>query len=465
MRIDIIVAYVPRYRKGHLRTFVPPITGIHLAALTPPKHEVRVIHQKVEPVPFDTDADLIAISTQTGFAPAAYRIAAEFKQRGKTVIGGGPHVTFCPDEALRVFDAIAIGEAESVWEQILTDAERGCLEQRYVGEPSPMKGLPIPRYDMLPDAFFVKRVVQATRGCPFSCSFCSVPTLNPGFRMRPVPDVLRDIAYDDFPNWWQRKLVWFWDDNLLANRRYAKDLLRGMIPYRKWWLTQASIDIVEDKELLDLMQASGCIGIFLGIESFSRCALEQAHKKQNRVEEYRRCIGILHDRGICVMAGFIAGFDGDAYADVVAMSHQLHDAGVDVPYLSILTPFKGTPLYATLEEDGRLLPNRGWEYYNGYNVAFSPANMRPGELVRAHRALWARAFSFRQCAGRALRSVGRLRLGALLMALCMNGFYGLKAARRNLPADMTEGVPDGIGHRGGIHHGGALPTAPVAYPV
>jgi len=281
--------------------------------------------------------------------------------------------------------------------------------------------------------------------------------------MRPVPDVLRDIAYDDFPHWWQRKLVWFWDDNLLANRRYAKELLRGMLPYRKWWLTQASIDIVEDGELLDLMQASGCIGIFLGIESFSRDALEQARKKQNRIEEYRRCIGILHDRGICVMAGFIAGFDGDAVADVAGMSRQLYDVGVDVPYLSILTPFRGTPLYTKLDGDGRLLPNRGWEYYNGYNVAFSPANMSPNELVRAHRVLWAKAFSLRQCVGRTLRSVGKLRSGALLMALCMNGFYGLKAARGNLPADMTEGIPDGIGHRGGIHIGGALPTASIPH--
>jgi radical SAM superfamily enzyme YgiQ (UPF0313 family) len=167
MRIDIIVAYIPRYRKGHLRTFVPPLTGIHLAALTPPPHEVRVIHQKVEPIPFDSDADLIAISTQSGFAPAAYSIAAEFKRRGKTVIGGGPHVTFCQAEALGLFDAIVVGEAESVWHEVLTDAANGHLQARYVGQPCAMQDVPSPRYDLLPDAFFVKRVVQATRGGPF----------------------------------------------------------------------------------------------------------------------------------------------------------------------------------------------------------------------------------------------------------------------------------------------------------
>jgi len=276
--------------------------------------------------------------------------------------------------------------------------------------------------------------------------------------MRPVEEVIRDIAYNDFPRWWQRKLVWFWDDNLLANRRYAKDLLRAMIPYRKWWLTQASIDIAEDEELLDLMQASGCIGIFLGIESFSRKALDQAHKKQNQIDAYRRCIDILHRRGICVMAGFIAGFDGDTYQSIVEMSDQLYNVGVDVPYLSILTPFKGTPLYKSLDAAGRLLQHRGWEFYNGYNVAFSPSEMTPSDLVRAHRALWARAFSLRQCFGRGARSILKLRLGALMMALCMNLFYGLKAARRNLPCDMTHGIPDGVTCPGGIHLGGALPT-------
>ncbi|MBT7065261.1 MAG: B12-binding domain-containing radical SAM protein, partial [Verrucomicrobia bacterium] len=400
-----------------------------------------VIHQKVEPIPFDSDADLIAISTQSGFAPAAYRIAAEFKRRGKTVIGGGPHVTFCEDEAARVFDSIVIGEAEAVWQAMIADAEKGLLKARYVGGPCAMEGLPSPRYDLLPDAFFVKRVVQATRGCPFSCSFCSVPSLNPGFRMRPVADVMRDITYNHFKRWWQRKLVWFWDDNLLADRRYAKELLRAMIPHKKWWLTQASIDIARDEELLDLMQESGCIGIFLGIESFHQNALQQAHKQHNRIEEYRRCIALLHERGICVMAGFIAGFDSDTPASIVAMSDQLFDIGVDVPFLSILTPFKGTALHDTFEQEGRLIPQRGWEFYNGFNVAFTPANMDADELKEAHRQLWTKAFSLRHCVGRLLRSTHRLRLGAFLMTLCMNGFYGLKALRRNTPANMCDGIP------------------------
>jgi radical SAM superfamily enzyme YgiQ (UPF0313 family) len=243
MKIDIIVVYMPRYPRGHEMNFVPPITGIHLAALTPSQHQVRVIHQQLQPVPIDTDADLVAVSFFSGFAPEAYRLARLFKDQGKRIIAGGPHATFWPDEALRFFDAVVIGEAESVWLEVLQDAEAGALKARYFGQPRPLDGLPTPRYDLLGPGFFVRRVVQATRGCPFFCSFCSVPSVNPGFRVRPVAEVVRDIAYNDFPHWWQRKVVWFWDDNLTAKRAYIKELLQAMIPLKKWWLTQASMDI------------------------------------------------------------------------------------------------------------------------------------------------------------------------------------------------------------------------------
>ena len=268
MKIDIILAYIPRYRFGHEKDFVPPLTGIHLAALTPTRHKVRVIHQKLEAPPAETDADLVAISFFSGFAPEAYRLARHYRTRGKLVVGGGPHVTFSEEEASQNFDALVIGEAESVWVKLLEDAERGELKPVYRGVPQALDIIPTPRYDLLPDRFFIKRVVQATRGCPFHCSFCTVPSINPGFRMRPVDKVLTDIRYNNFRHWWQRKLVWFWDDNLTANRPYIRELLSGMVPLKKWWLTQASMDIAKDESLLELMKASGCIGVFFGIESF-----------------------------------------------------------------------------------------------------------------------------------------------------------------------------------------------------
>lgn len=433
MNIDIIVVYQARYTLGHEMNFVPPITGIHLAALTPSKHYVRVFHQQLDEISFDTDADLIALSFFTGFASEAYRLARIFKGLGKTVIVGGPHATFWPDEALRIVDSVVVGEAESVWGELLLDAERGELKPRYEGHPLPLNDLPTPRYDLLSSEFFVRRVVQATRGCPFSCSFCSVPSVNPGFRMRPVDDVIADIQYNDFPHWWQRKVVWFWDDNLTARRGYIEKLLKTMIPLKKWWLTQASLDIAKDPALLDLMKASGCIGVFFGIESFGPESLKDANKRQNKIEQYRQAIDAVHARGIAVMAGFIAGFDGDTPESIVGMAERLQEIGVDVPFLSILTPYKGTPLYDKLEEEGRLLRERGWQFYNGYNVAFCPLQMTPAELLKAHRTLWKKAFSPIYVLRRMSRAPFRLHLGAMLLSLAMNGFYGLKALRGNQP--------------------------------
>ena len=151
MNIDIIIVYIQRYQKGHEMHFVPPLTGIHLAVLTPAKHEVRVIHQQVEPVNLETDADVVVLSFFSGFAPEAYRLAEAYRQRGKIIIAGGPHVTFAPEEASRFVDAVVIGEGESVWAQIFEDIEQNQLQPRYVGEALPLTEIPTPRYDLLPN--------------------------------------------------------------------------------------------------------------------------------------------------------------------------------------------------------------------------------------------------------------------------------------------------------------------------
>jgi radical SAM superfamily enzyme YgiQ (UPF0313 family) len=450
MKIDIVIVYIRRYRNGHEAHFVPPLTGIHLAALTPAKHTVRVIHQQVEIVDLDSDADVIVLSFFSGFAPEAYRLATEYRKRGKITIAGGPHVTFAPEEALRFVDSVVIGEGESVWEQIFQDVERDTLQSRYTGKAMPLTDIPTPRYDLLSPQFFVRRVVQATRGCPFTCSFCTVPTLNPGFRTRPMESVLNDIRYNDFKWWWQRKLVWFWDDNLTANRPYIKELLRQMIPLRKWWLTQASMDITQDDELLDLMRDSGCIGIFFGIESFGQASLADAGKRQNKVAEYQSKIKKLHDRGIGVMAGFISGLDGDTPESIRDMANQLEEIGVDVPFLSILTPFKGTQSYSKMVDAGRLRSDLGWEFYNGYNVTFVPSKMTPTELLHAHRDLWRSAFNPQSIVRRIGRSLFSLRGGAVMMCGIMNLFYGLKALTNNEPisfegTDRYQSIRESIG--------------------
>jgi radical SAM superfamily enzyme YgiQ (UPF0313 family) len=435
MKVRIVVSYVPRYRRGHTWHFVPPVTGMHLAAITPAGHEVELIHEQVRDVPVDDAPDLVAISFFSGFARRAYELADRYRALGVRVVAGGPHVSYWVDEALAHFDAVVVGEAESVWPEVLADFERGAPKRVYRGEARPLVDLPTPRYDLLEDRFVVRRVLQATRGCPFSCSFCSVPDLNPGFRVRPIADVIRDVATTHFDRFWQEKVAWFWDDNLLVQRRWAKELLRELAGLDKWWLTQASIDIVKDKELLELMERSGCIGIFLGVESLDDCDLRSVGKRQNKAREYQDAIAQLHDRGICVMAGFISGFDDQRKETIVATADRLNAIGVDVPFLSVLTPFRGTPLYDEHLRAGRILEDRDWPHYNGYGVAFRPARMTPDELFEAHRALWNRAFRPAAVAERLARGARQLSAGGMMLSAAMNGFYGLKQVSGNPPAD------------------------------
>ena len=479
MNIRIVVSYVPRYRRGHEWDFVPPVTGIHLAALSGPQHAIDVVHEQVRVPRVDTWPDLVAISFFSGFADRAYALADAYRSIGVAVVLGGPHVSYWVDEALAHADAVVVGEAESVWQQVLADFEREARDRPapasdaappvgsaaarrparrgarvYRGTARSLAGLPTPRYDLLEPRFLVPRVLQATRGCPFSCAFCSVPDLNPGFRVRPVEDVVRDIAATSFRGYFQDRVVWFWDDNLLVQRRWAKTLLGELRGLNKWWLTQASIDIVRDTELLDAMERSGCIGIFLGIESVDAEALKSVDKRQNRIAEYRDAVARLHGRGICVMAGFISGFDTQTPEAIVNVAEQLDALEFDVPFLSILTPFRGTPLYDELLRDGRILRDRGWAHYNGYNVAFRPKRMSPEALLAAHRRLWRRAFAPTAVAARIARGARQLRPGAALLSASMNGFYGLKRLTGNLPADALPAA----------HHEDEASRLPISHP-
>jgi radical SAM superfamily enzyme YgiQ (UPF0313 family) len=181
--------------------------------------------------------------------------------------------------------------------------------------------------------------------------------------------------------------------------------------------------------------------------------LKSAGKRQNKAAEYKDAISRLRDRGICVMAGFISGFDDQSPETILATADRLNAVGVDVPFLSILTPFRGTPLYEQHLSTGRILPERDWTYYNGYNVAFRPANMSPTDLLVAHRTMWKRAFGLKAVFQRLAGGARRLNHGGTMLSAAMNGFYGLKRLTGNLPIDMPVLGPSRISHH-------AKPIAP-----
>ena len=435
MKIDIIICYKKRYKRGHEIDFVPPITGIYLAALTPPKHEVRVFHQQVDKLDYETNAEIIALSFFSGFASEAFRLATTFREKNKTVIAGGPHITFNIEESLKYFDSIITGEADKIWGEILIDIEEHKLKKVYTGNICNMNFLPVPRYDLLSEKFIIKRVIQATRGCYYHCKFCSVPVINPQFRMRPVDDVIQEVKYNKFKYWWQRKIVWFWDDNLLLNRTYAIELLQRLKDENKWWLTQTSIDIADDENFLDLMKKSGCIGVFLGIESFNQNDLNLNNKKHNNILKYKKAIEKIHNKGIAVMAGFIIGFEHDTLKSIQQIPQLMRKIKIDVPFISILTPFKGTVIYHEMNAKGKIIKALNWSNFNGYNVAFKHNSLNETTLTNAHRQLWKNSFNPFNVILRICFGMSHLRFGAQILSLMMNSFYGLKYITCNHPVN------------------------------
>ena len=405
----------------------PSLSAIHLAALCPPGVDVTVHHEHVRPlVPSAVDADLVAITSTTGGSGRMYELADALRARGHAVILGGTHASLLPGEALAHADAVAVGEAERSFPRMLADFQRRRLGGVYRQEENlPLAGLPVPRYDLLEDEFRFRCFVQATRGCPHRCSFCTLKQLDHHFRTRPVREVIRDIEACEGRTWLQRKMVWFWDDNLTGDRDHARALFEALRPLRRWWWTQASIDVAQDRGLLRAAAASGCLAMFVGVESFSARNLLAVRKRQNRVEDYRRAVRTFHEAGIAVQAGIIVGLDDDTPESIRSIPEAVAEIGVDLAFLNVLTPFPATPLRDDLAASGRLL-ERPWSHHDAAHVTHRPARMTPAALEAAYWSAYADLHSPGRALRRVLRTAGTRRLPSMLLNGWADGLMALE---------------------------------------
>lgn len=364
---------VPRRRM--LRFSVLPLTTV--AALTPPPHEVRLVDENVEPLDLGADADVVGVTFMTALAPRAYAIADAFRRRGIVTVAGGYHPTFLPQEALRHFDAVVVGEAEAAWPRLLADLERGRLRNLYASDgPCDPATIPIPRRDLTARTarhYATIHAVQAGRGCVHGCRYCSVTAFHRrSHRSRPLENVLAEIR--DLPRHFM-----FVDDNLVADRAYAAQLFRGMLPLGKRWVAQASLELADDPELVQLASAAGCVGLFLGIETFSDRNLAAMEKGFNDRRSYRRRLDVLHRHGIGVIAGVIVGMDGDDRDVFQRTLRFLQELRVDAVQVNVMTPLPGTPLFERFERDGRML-DRDWSHFDFRHVVMRPARMTADQL-------------------------------------------------------------------------------------
>ena len=399
------------------------ITMPYLAACVPSGWQVNHVDEEAEDIDWTDQPDVVGITFHTPSAYHAYGLAAQFRSRGACVVMGGPHVTLLPEEAGRHADVIFVGEAEGLWEEFLDGFVRGTYRRMYRQRgPLSLAGIPMARKTLFHRNDFTSGVLFATRGCPNHCDFCSVVVMyGHGLAKRPIAEVAAEYAS------FQGKRIIFWDDNITADRQYAKDLFRAITPYRKWWSSQATIHAARDDELLYLAARSGCKQLFLGLESVSQSSMQEVRKGFNRVEDYARIINRVHAHGIAVQAGIVFGFDHDTPAIFKATVDFLEETGVQNATFNILTPYPGTPLFRKLDAQGRIL-TRDWRKYNGRtDVVFQPNQMSVEELLAGFRYANQRFYSLSSMVTRLWRSPLQI-----WWTLPLNLAYGVSWARTQL---------------------------------
>ena len=360
-----------------------PLTATSLAALVPDELEfdIRIIDESIDPVPFDEQFDLVAISCLTGTALKAYRIADIFRQKGSTVVLGGVHVTLLPDEAKQHADAIVKGFAERTWPQLLSDYVKGVMKKEYYDPEMHFHEIPVPRRDLQrKNGYMIPNVVSATRGCKGICDFCTVPVAGYGWYVRPIGEVIEEIK--NIPT---RRFV-FNDVSMGEDPEYLKALLRAMIPLKKVWGGLLSTKAFADKEIADLLKKSGCVYILIGLESINNMSLKGIFKGFNRFEEYSYIIELLHSINVVLMGCFIFGFDDDNLDVFERTVDFANEYKVDIPRYAIYTPYPGTEAFRKLKAEGRIL-HQYWEHYDTQHVVFQPRNMTPEQLDDGFR--WA----------------------------------------------------------------------------
>jgi radical SAM superfamily enzyme YgiQ (UPF0313 family) len=357
-----------------------------LAALTPADHHVTLIDENVEALNFDrlAHADLVCLTGMIVQRARMREILTELKQRGAFTVVGGPWVSVQEHYFGALADVIFVGEAEETWPRFLEEWKRGQHQRRYEqAAKTDMTTVPTPRFDLLKMQHYLFGSVQFSRGCPFQCEFCDIIVT---FGRRPrLKTSAQIIAELEALRAQKMNIAFIVDDNLIGNKKAVKVLLRDLVQYQRErrypfvFFTEASLDLAEDEELMELMMQANIASVFIGIESPNEQSLKETKKLQNIragtgtiVERVRR----VQKMGMDVWCGMILGFDHDDASIFEAQCQFLKEARISSAMIGMLSAIPKTPLYARLEREGRLDPDDDPAY--GTNVI--PLHMTREEL-------------------------------------------------------------------------------------
>ena len=394
---------------------LPSLGLLTLAGLTPEKfhveyHEIADLKNLPElPINFD----LVAISTFTAQFYEACDVADYYRAKNIPVVMGGITVSSLREQTKEHCTSVVIGEGELLWPELLADFARGELKPFYVtNREFDLADAPMPRFDLLDPEKYNRITVQTSRGCPHRCEFCaSSILLTSRYKVKPVEKVIAEIRA--IKKIWAKPFIEFADDNSFVHREHYKKLLRELAQENIRWFTETDVRVAEDDELLGLMRDSGCQQILIGLESPQRTSLYGVELKNNwklrQQEFYREAIAKVQSYGVTVNGCFILGLDGDTrdvFGDVLAF---VRDSGLYEVQVMFLTAFPGTPLYARLKSEGRILRDRAWELCTLFDINFLPKTMSVGELQAGFLGLVKQLYSAGETQTRRANFKRRLR--------------------------------------------------------
>ena len=377
MRLALIRPNLGDYRSSDA---MPPLAMGILSARAP-DCDVSFFDEKAESLPRDDTPDLAALSVETFTAHRAYAVADAYRARGVPVVMGGYHPTFLPEEALEHADAVVIGDAEGVWEQLLEHFRAGRLQRKYSGgNERPLADYRLDRRIYRGKRYAPVELVQYGRGCRFACDFCSIHSFyGTRLRVRAVDALAAEIETLE-----RRRLIFFVDDNLFGRKADLLALLDALRPLKRRWSCQISIDVARDESLLERMAEAGCKFVLIGFESLNPGSLKQMGKPWNKVAgPYSAVVRALHSRGIGIYGTFVFGYDADTADTIERTVDFALESRLEIANFNPLTPTPGSALYDRLLGERRLLSPKWWldPGYRYGDAIFEPLGMTSGELA------------------------------------------------------------------------------------